>query len=386
MRIDLDNKQLTESRYPEAPDRLSVAIACESPAEAYDGVSRYCAWLTEALRDMRHSATELRPTRARPLRWQVAVPANGNRLPVVSGRIRPDLQTRLHDFDVVHVQAPFSPRFVAPIVRTLPEHAALVATFHSTPRDWKAEVALRAMARLGARSARRLDAAIAVSPTAAVAAWCAFGQRCQILDPVVPQHDPTRIVQCYGRDPGSVVFIGRLVARKGVVELVDAFVQASAGHDAWRLEIIGDGPLRSAVAERVRIHQITNRVRLRGALTEAELSRALQSAQLVCAPSTGGESFGMVLIDAMRHGALVIGGANDGHRYALRRGEAVADVRDPVSYAELIRRYMTDEGLRRQALAHQTERLNSLRSDRTLPPLVRLYREVIDCRRASAHA
>jgi len=112
------------------------------------------------------------------------------------------------------------------------------------------------------------------------------------------------------RDGLGVLFVGRLVERKGVRYLIEA-VQRLAPHRRARLVIIGDGPERERLAEQVRRGGLEGRVELRGRVSDRELRQAYADASVLVLPAivdTRGdtEGLGVVLLEAMSYRVPVV--------------------------------------------------------------------------------
>lgn len=112
------------------------------------------------------------------------------------------------------------------------------------------------------------------------------------------------------RDGFVVLFVGRLVERKGVRYLIDAVRRLPPGRNA-RLVIIGDGPERSALEAEVRRLGLEGRVALRGRVSDRELREAYATASVLVLPaivdSRGDtEGLGVVLLEAMAYGVPVV--------------------------------------------------------------------------------
>jgi glycosyltransferase involved in cell wall biosynthesis len=121
-----------------------------------------------------------------------------------------------------------------------------------------------------------------------------------------------------------VLFVGRLVERKGVNHLVDAVRLLSPGVDV-RLMIVGDGPERARIEGRVREQGLDGRVAVRGRVSEAELQAAYAGADAFVLPAVldrrgDTEGLGVVLLEAMNQRVPVIASAIGGIRDIVEDG------------------------------------------------------------------
>jgi phosphatidylinositol alpha-mannosyltransferase len=142
-----------------------------------------------------------------------------------------------------------------------------------------------------------------------------------------------------------VLFLGRHEERKGLRVLLDAFAQLSgepapAGEGGAGgvgplpvLWIAGNGPETEWLR---RLHPESEHVRWLGVLTEEEKVRRLAAADVLCAPSLGGESFGMVLLEAMAARTLVVASDIDGYRDAVGPDAVLVPPGDPTSLAKAL--------------------------------------------------
>ena len=167
-----------------------------------------------------------------------------------------------------------------------------------------------------------------------------------------------------GGGPFTVLFVGRLVERKGVSHLVDAVSLLRSGVDV-RLVIVGDGPERARIESRVREHGLDGRVAVRGRVSEAELQAAYAAADVFVLPAVmdrrgDTEGLGVVLLEAMNYGVPVIasdiGGivdivVNNETGVLVRAGDAqaLADALERVLGDASLARRLGDAGRRRLA-------------------------------------
>jgi phosphatidylinositol alpha-mannosyltransferase len=137
-----------------------------------------------------------------------------------------------------------------------------------------------------------------------------------------------------------VVFLGRLVARKGADHLLDA-VESLPLETMSQLSVIvvGDGPLRRRLQRRVAASStLRNVVSFSGYVSEAAKWHLLSEADIAVFPATGAESFGMVLLEAMVADCAIVAYANDGYAFVLRGvPSALVPSASTTSLAERIR-------------------------------------------------
>ena len=262
--------------------------------------------------------------------------------------------------DVVHVHEPLSP-MVSAMVTGL-SRRPMIGTFHS----WSSSDRMyRLVSPVGRRIVRRLAVKVAVSPAAQVYAAEALGIPIGGFRVVPNGVDVARFANAAPledlRDPERplVLFVGRLEPRKGLDVLVRAFLRVRAAKPRARLCVVGDG------AQRVRCQQmIPSSIRhdalFVGHVDEAEKPRYFASADLFVAPNVGGESFGIVLLEAMAAGVPIVASDIPGFRTVMRDGQhgrfvppgdaaALADAIQTLLSNGKLRQAMSSEGRRRAA-------------------------------------
>jgi phosphatidylinositol alpha-mannosyltransferase len=134
-------------------------------------------------------------------------------------------------------------------------------------------------------------------------------------------------------DRVNVLFIGRLEKRKGLRDLLGGFRYLSQRVPKTRLIIVGDGPLRHQVESFISNNAMTNVV-MAGYVPEQVKPRYLATADIFCAPASGGESFGIVLLEAMAAGLPVVATEIPGYLSVVESGLDSLTVR-PKSPIEL---------------------------------------------------
>jgi phosphatidylinositol alpha-mannosyltransferase len=135
--------------------------------------------------------------------------------------------------------------------------------------------------------------------------------------------------------PGpKVLFVGRLDERKGFRVAVDAFGRLAAVRPLLRLIVVGDGPERAAVGALP--PEVRDRVRFLGTVPNAELHPVETACDLYVGPAIGGESFGVVLVEAMAAGLPVVASAIPGYDEVVTDGVEglLVPPGDPAALAE----------------------------------------------------
>jgi phosphatidylinositol alpha-mannosyltransferase len=134
-------------------------------------------------------------------------------------------------------------------------------------------------------------------------------------------------------DKVNILFLGRLEKRKGLGDLLRAYGAASARVPRSRLIIVGDGPLRGKIESYVARHRLPNVV-VAGYVPDSVKPRYFGSADIFCAPATGAESFGIVLLEALASGVPVVATEVPGYMSVLESGKDSITVQ-PKNWREL---------------------------------------------------
>jgi len=313
----------------------------------------------------------------------ITVPFNGNRvatpMPASLSNIKRVLDAE--KFDVLHVQVPYSPFMAQRVINRVPTDVGVVGTFHILPTNFLAEFGTRLLRFVYGKSLRRFDELLAVSPAAAVFAQKSLGIEAVVLPNVV---DIGRMRVKYPvNQPNHIVFLGRLVKRKGCAELLRAFAILKKRLPEARLTIAGGGPEKSKLEDFVRKNGLSSSVAFTGFIDEKDKPQLLASGAIACFPSLGGESFGIVLIEAMAAGAgVVMGGNNPG--YASVLGENLQTLVDPGNshkFAEQIEKFLTDQSLATRLHEQQQELVKQYDVNEVGKQLLQVYAQAIASRR-----
>lgn len=372
---------------------MKIALVLDDSIDRPDGVQQYALTLGGFLHRQGHEVHYVCSEASRDditvhsLARNMAVKFNGNGLRIPLPTSRKALRAFLdrERYDVIHVQTPHSPLFAARVVdearRVQARTVRIVGTFHILPDGAASSFGTHALGRVLRRNLRKFDAFAAVSAPAAVFAREAFGIDCVVIPNAVdvaafagavhhprpPRHPTDRLV---------VAFLGRLVQRKGALELVRALGTLSEDMRAQLdVRIAGKGPLLGELESAIEALGLDQIVRLEGFVSEQDKPQFYADADLAVFPATGGESFGIVLIEAMASGAgVVMGGDNPGYLSVLGdRSEVVVDARDPDAFASALTRVIKDTDLRATIHAEQATLLQAYDINVTGAAMVELY-------------
>jgi phosphatidylinositol alpha-mannosyltransferase len=193
----------------------------------------------------------------------------------------------LEDVDVAHIHEPLMPQVSLTALRKA--RVPMVGTFHADPSTMAAWV-YRLGRPLTSKWFRRLDVITAVSPIAARAVDNTG--RVQIIPNGIDVDDYSP----GEKRPGSVVFLGRNDERKGLPVLLEAWPKIRDANPAAHLTVVGaenPGPIIPGVE-------------FLGRVSEENKRRQLKEAEVFCAPNLSGESFGIVVVEAMAAGCAVV--------------------------------------------------------------------------------
>jgi phosphatidyl-myo-inositol alpha-mannosyltransferase len=324
-----------------------VRVALVSPYDLgeHGGVQSHVVSLASALRSRGDEVVMIAPGGGRSAFGGYAgtgrslrVPFNGSVAPIGPGVLSAARTRRYLDEirpDVVHVHEPLVPAVGLAASRC--SVAPVVATFHA----WSAQVRTYRMARpLGRRVLGGLAATIAVSRAAAGYHGTALGipdDRFEIVPNGVDtgrfagvpasaaeaavtdggEPHPSRAghdgASAGGSRRETLLFVGRLEPRKGLSTLLRAVVHLRVERPGLRLVVVGEGPERER-CEASMPASLHDHVSFLGRVSDRDLVAAYAAADLYVSPALGGESFGIVLLEAMAAGRPVVASDIPGYR------------------------------------------------------------------------
>ena len=338
---------------------LKIGFVFDDSLDRSDGVQQYVKtlgkWFTDSGHEVRYlvGQTEMsnwQGGKVYSLAKNFKVSFNGNKLSIPLPANKKNIKRVLltEKFDVLHVQTPYSPMMAQKVIMTAEKDTAIFGTFHILPVGVLQSFGTKLLRVWCQRSLKRFDGFFSVSQSAQKFAKSAFKINSEILPNVI---DLKRFKPVNGQKKVKprVVFLGRLVQRKGCEHLIRAVALLGDELD-YEFIIAGDGPDRAKLETLAKELRIGHIVSFLGYIREEEKAELLASANIACFPSLYGESFGIVLIEAMASDSeVVLGGNNPG--YASVLGDNPKLLFDPKSHeklAELLNQFLSDDELRQQ--------------------------------------
>ena len=342
---------------------MRIALACPYAWDSPGGVQVHVRQLALRLKGEGHEVMVLAPMRGSPpqpfvvpVGRPVRVPFNGSIAPIAPwpssagrvaralGRFRPDV-VHAHEPLVPYADRAYAFSLVAPLLH----------------RVW-----------------RRLSARIAVSEAAATFVASRFpGDAIRVIPNGVDTElfaraEPRRLPE--GR---RVLFVNRLEPRKGFAVMVEAFRELAPTHSDLLLVVAGDGPERGAINRLP--SQVRQRVVMLGNVPHDRLPSLHAASDVFCAPATGRESFGIVLVEALSSGLPVVASDIPGYREVVRDevNGLLTPPRDSAAVADAIALLLKDADLSKRLSDAGRQASRRYSWDTVLREIQAVYREVI---------
>lgn len=251
-------------------------------------------------------------------------------------------------FDVLHFHEPWVPMLSRQLLSR--STCVNVATFHAkVPETLMSRTVVKVVTPYLKSVLKYLDNLTAVSDAAAEYVSGLTDEPISIIpngiDLKLYKRAPKRRSKKAAR---SILYVGRLEHRKGVKYLLEAYELLSQDLEDVSLVIAGDGPDREKLELMVEERNLPN-VSFLGYVSDEQKKQLLNDADLFCSPAIFGESFGIVLLEAMAGGLVTVAGNNSGYTAVMQEMGAISLVnpRDSEEFARRLRLLLTEEDLRK---------------------------------------
>lgn len=375
--------------------RLTIGYILDDTLDVTDGVQQAMLQIGEEMRQQGNDVHYITTKTTRndiqnihTIGTSFSTKFNGNsvRTPLPTYRKKIiQLFEKIH-FDILHVQMPFSPFFAARVLQYAPEHVVIVGTFHILPYGVFAKVGTRLLALPLRKTLQKIDKAYAVSEPALEFMRDSFS----IDGTVLPNPVDYSFFNTFKSNKTSksfrVVYVGRFDERKGVKQLVLA-IESLMRTVKPPIEFImcGAGPLHKELVATAKIKHLP--ITFPGFVTNDEKAGYLASADIAIFPSISGESFGIVLTEAMSANAgVTLGGNNPGYASVLHKWpEVLFDAKNPNEIAKSILTFMNDDKLSRRIGKEQHIKVREYDTKRIVKELTSDYHNLLAKRRENHH-
>lgn len=363
---------------------MRIGMVCPYSFDVHGGVQSHVLQLAEVMRARGHDVSVLAPSSPHVTLPDyvvsggkaVPIPYNGS---VARLRFGPATHRMVKrwiadgDFDVLHLHEPNAPSLS--LLALMIADGPIVATFHTSTTK---SLALGVFQGILRPWNEKIVGRIAVSDLARRWQIEALGSDAvQIPNGVdVASFANAPALPGYPRPGKTVLFLGRFdEPRKGMAVLLGALPALVEGFPGIEILIVGRGDedeLRGEAGD------LAGHLRFLGQVDDAEKASALRSADVYCAPNTGGESFGIVLVEAMAAGTAVVASNLDAFRRVLADGKAgfLVGVEDSDALADALIAVLADDALRARYVAAAAEEVQRYDWSVVADDILRVYETV----------
>lgn len=282
---------------------------------------------------------------------------------------------KAEQFDILHFHEPWNPMLSRQIMTR--SDAINIATFHAAMSERRTSRTVERVITPYTKSILKyLDVMTAVSPAATKYVKSLTKRRLNIVPNGIDLSKYTSEHQML-RSPHktkTILYIGRLEKRKGVKYLIEAFAVLKSVQPHYRLIIAGDGPERDRLEDMTKEYSLKD-VSFMGYIDEATKLKLLGEADVFCSPALYGESFGIVLLEAMASGCVTVAGNNAGYEGVMQgRGQlSIINPRDSVEFARRLALLSTDDILRQAWREWAASEVSKYDYERVIDQYLALY-------------
>jgi phosphatidyl-myo-inositol alpha-mannosyltransferase len=355
-------------------------MVCPYSLSIPGGVQAQVLGLSRELRRMGHEVRVLGPCDGpppepfvTPLGDSLPTSANGSVAPLApdpAASLRTFRALRDEQFDVLHIHEPLAP---GPPITTLTLHVApTVGTFHAAGRS----TSYRLLGPVLARLLDRLDRRVVVSKDALALVVENLGGEAADYRVLFNGVETTELRSTPPMESArpAIFFLGRHEERKGLDVLLAALRLIDLDVACW---VAGDGPDTARLRAE---YGADRRIEWLGRVSDPEKVARFRGASVFCAPSLHGESFGVVLIEAMAAGTPVVASALDGYRNVATDGvdALLTPPGDPDALASALRRVLTDRSLADALVERGSARADEFAMATLAKHYAEMYSEILD--------
>jgi phosphatidylinositol alpha-mannosyltransferase len=342
--------------------KLKIGLVLDGGLEKPDGVQQYILAIGKWMIDQGHEVRYIVAGKIAPgidnaisLSRDMRIVSNGNRLTIPLPSSWKKLRNYIDEenFDVLHVQTPYSPMMGERLIFAASDSTAIIGTFHIVPFNKLLSIGDWLLGHYCYYSLKKFDHMLSVSTAAQKVAKKDFRIYSEVLPNVVDykRFNKAKPFTKYKNGKINILFFGRLVERKGCIILLRTIKYLRDNEldlPDFSVIVCGTGPQLSQLEDYVKKNGLSEIVEFVGFISEADKPRYYASADISVFPSTGGESFGIVLLEAMSSGqAAVLGGNNVGYSSVLSpRPNLIFDTSNDLDLAAKLSVFLKDKEAR----------------------------------------
>ena len=355
---------------------MRIGLICPYSLTVPGGVQGQVLGLAKTLRSLGHPVRVLGPcdgpppdTGVTPLGMSIPTTANGSIAPIapdVPCALRTIRALRDESFDILHLHEPLAPgpTLTALLLAPVP----MLGTFHAAGKSLAYDLLKGPVKWLR----NRLDHTVAVSDDAAKMARIALGGEYEVL------FNGVEIDKCISANPWpkenpTIFFVGRHEPRKGLGVLLNAMSHLPPDIRLW---VASDGP---ETAELKAQSAGDHRVKWLGRISEEEKLGRMKAADILCAPSLRGESFGVVLLEGMACGTPVVASDIPGYAKVARQGKdaVLVPAGDSEAFAGAIEKILRNSDQAEKLSIQGMKRVESISMKRLAETYLESYEAIL---------
>ncbi len=337
---------------------MTIGYVLDDNLDVSDGVQQAVINIAEKMRNRGHDVHYLVVDTERSdlqnihsLTSQISVKFNGNsvRTPTLVNKSKLTNLFSKIEFDVLHIQMPYSPLFAGKIINFASPDTKIFGTFHILPYDKLTSFSTKVLGYISKRINKKFDNVFAVSQPANEFMFKTYKLKGEVIPNPVDYKlfEKKKSKTITKNRKTTIVFVGRFEKRKGAQKLVEA-INLLPKTTLRNIEVVmcGKGPLLDKVQQYANVNKLP--IIFPGFVSEDQKVSFLQNADIAVFPSISGESFGIVLAEAMAAGAgITLGGNNPGYSSVLGTWpEALFDPLDINALKNKLEMFIRDLDLR----------------------------------------
>ena len=373
---------------------MKIAVVCPYRLSSFGGVQRHIIDSARELAGLGHEVTIISPPCHDNSLLQVKNVCFGSSKIVTFNKTDFDISftyggeykklkkfIKQNKFDIIHFHTVWTP--FLPLQILYLSKSKNIATFHDTPPDNLAGKITRLLFRfISIIIFRYLDAIIAVSDAPAEHLPKHIHKKIYIIPPCInlkslsPENPP--LIK-KADDKINILFLGRLDQRKGIFILLDAFKKITVAGLEARLLVAGTGHERARLVKYLEKEKLEP-VEFIGQIDDKNKPALYTSCDIFCSPALYGESFGIVLVEAMASGKAIVAAANRGYRLLLQEQSEYC-LTIPGDSEDLyikLKKLILDKKLRDELGAWGLRKSKQYDCEKIIPEITDIYKETLN--------